>query len=189
MPAPVITPYVGMVDLAIRFKSNPLLWLCIGRTTPWPDENAPPDVTDTVTYPQYLNMTVPEEPIALKKIDFAGLCVPDANGQIRYQNQRFSYVPDVNAVSLLARWVYVRASLDYIETNSVGTVIVGSDIAYRQASLLSGVVPQAPYANESTILASQVQDFGRVVCVTNFPPRQRNPRKRDVLEFIREMRG
>lgn len=183
-----ITPYVGMVDSAIRFKSSPTLWVCIGRSTPWEDENAPPDENDFENHPEYLNITMPEEPIALKRIDFAGLAVPDANGDIRYHDQRYSYVPDADAISLLARWVYIRASLDYYERNSAGTIVIGQT-TYRQATLLSGIQPLPPYKEENVLAPNQIQDWGRIVCVTNFPPRDRDPKMRDVLEFIREFRG
>jgi len=152
------------------------------------DDNNPPDVNDTINNPHYVNMTMPDQPLALKLVDFAGLVVPDANGEIIYLTQRYTYVPNSEAVSLLARWAYVRASLNYYETNSVGTVIVGT-ITYRQATLLSGVIPLAPYAQESILAPSQVQDWGRVVGVQNFSPRTRDPKMRDVIEFVREFRG
>lgn len=183
-----ICPYVGMVDTAIRFKSAPSLWVCVGRTTPWEDDNAPPDENDVEAFPEYLNMVAPEEPIALKRIDFAGLVVPDANGDIRHQHQRYSYVPDDQAIALLARWVYVRVSLDYFERNSVGTIILGKT-KYRQATLLSGVKPLRQYKEENVLSPEQVDVWGRVTCVVNFPPRDRDPKKRDVLDFIREFRG
>ena len=184
-----ITPYVGMVDAALRFKSGtPPVWLCIGRYTPWDDENAPPNENDFTHHPEYLDVTVPEEPIALKRVDFMGLCVPDANGDIRYLQQRYSYVSDTSAVSLLARWCYIRASLNYYEKNSAGNVVIGS-ATYRQATLLSGVVSLPAFKNESVLAPSQVQSYGRIVCVTNFSPRERDPKMRDVLEFVREFRG
>jgi len=177
-----------MVDSAMRFKGSPSLWICIGRTTPWEDENSPPDENDFEGHPEYLNMTTPEEPIALKRIDFAGLAVPDATGEIRYNTTRYSYVPDTEAVERLARWVYIRASLDYYERNSAGSLIIGTT-TYRQATLLSGVVPKAPYRNESVLSVEHVLSFGRIVLVTNFPPRDRDPKMRDVLQFVRECRG
>lgn len=183
-----ITPYVGMVDSAIRFKSNPTLWVSIGRTTPWEDENTPPDENDFNENPEYLNMVTPDEPIAFKRIDFAGLVVPDANGDIVYQQQRYSYVPDAEAITRLARWVFVRASLDYLERNSAGTVIVG-ETTYRQVCLLSGLVPKDPYVEENVLTPAQVDSIGRVVVVANIPPRLRDPRMRDVIKFIREFRG
>jgi hypothetical protein len=183
-----VTPYTGMVDSAIRFKSLPSLWLCIGRSTPWTDENAPPDENDFDNFPEYLSMTMPEEPIALKRIDFAGLCVPDIDGDIKYQNQRYKYVPDVDAVSLLARWVYVRASLDYYERNSAGAIVIGQT-TYRQACLISGLVPLPPYKEENVLAPNQVASWGRLVCVVNMPPRDRDPKMRDVIQFLREFRG
>ena len=184
-----ITPYVGAVDTAIRFKLDPpSMWVCLGRTTPWEDENNPPDPSDYLNNPQFINMIVPEEPIVLKRVDFIGLCVPDSRGPILYNDQRYRPVPDSQAVDLLARWVYIRASLDYFERSSTGAIVLGAT-QFRQVTILSGVTPLPPYKQEIILNPSQVQDWGRMVFVANLPPRDRDPKMRDVLQWVREFRG
>lgn len=202
-----IVPYTGMVDSAIRFKSQPALWVAIGRTTPWINEAKPPNENDFNTYPQFINMHQPDELIGFKRIEVAQLCVPDIDGEVRYkapggQIQRFKLIDDTEALDLMARWVYIRASFDYVERNSAGEGIIGF-VTYRQTAIFSDLKVLKPYQEEIAVSPSQVETYppdypverlrnkvkGRMVYYCNHHARERDVTMRDIIEIVREFRG
>lgn len=202
-----LTPFAGMVDSALRFKRLPQLWLAIGRTTPWADEAHPPDENDFKKNPSFINMVQPDELIGLKRVEVAQLCVPDIDGEVRYRTpgggiQRYKLLDDVEAMDKLARWVYVRASLDYVERNSAGDGIIGF-VTYRQTAIMSDIRPLAPYREEVVLSPDQVEKWpddhpverlrgkvkGQMVFLANHPPRVRDATLRDITEIVREFRG
>lgn len=197
-----ITPYSGMVDAAIRFKNLPQLWLAIGRTTPWVDETQPPNENDFQNHPEFLSYVQPDELIGLKRIEVAQLCVPDTNGEVRYRNQRYKLIDDIEAMDRQARWVYIRASLDYVEKNTAGVGIIGF-VTYRQTAIMSDIKPLTPYKDETVLAPDQVEVYpadypiarlrgkvkGRMVFLANHTPRERDGAQRDITEIVREFRG
>ena len=197
-----ITPFSGMVDAALRFKRLPQLWLAIGRTTPWVDEAHPPNENDFQANPAFINMVQPDELIGFKRIEVAQLCVPDANGEVRYRSQRYKLIDDIEAMDRMARWVYVRASLDYVERNTAGDGVIGF-VTYRQTAIMSDIKPLAPYVDEVVLSPNQVETYpldypiarlagkvkGQMVFLANHPPRVRDATLRDITEIVREFRG
>lgn len=199
-----IIPFSGMVESAIRFMNQPPLWFCIGRTTPWPDENNPPNENDFSANPQYLDYLNPEELIGFKRVEVTQLCVPDVNGEVKYKTQRYKLIDTQDAVEYQARWLYIRATLDYIERNSANQSVIGL-VTYRQTCLMSGIVPLDPYKDEVVLTPNQVQRYpttdlrvperlrgtvkGRLVYLQNHKPRERFGTMRDIFELVREFRG
>lgn len=183
-----IMPYVGMVDQALRFKALPPFWMCLAITSPWPDDANPPNENDIVTNPQFINMTSITQPIAFKKVDEVDLCVPDASGAIVFQGTSYSPVAPGTEVTNLARWVNIRASINFEEKNSQGTTIIGN-VTYRQYVLCSGLTPTPEFQSETVLAPNQVADIGRIVLVNNISPITHSTAFRQVINFIRECRG
>ena len=177
-----------MVDQALRFKAAPALWLCIAKTSPWPDDNNPPNENDIVNNPQFINMTSITEPIAFKRVDEVDICVPDAMGSIKFQNTSYTPVAPGTEISQLARWVNVRASINYTEKDSHGTVIIGN-VTYRQYVLLSGLVAVSGFENENVLAPAHVASIGGIVLVNNLIPHTHSTAIREVINFVRECRG
>lgn len=199
-----ITPYSGMCEAAIRFMNQPPLWFVIGRTTAWPNESVPPNENDFTTYPQYMDYVEPEEIIGFKRVEVTQLCVPDITGEVKFRNQNYKLVDTADAVALGARWLYIRATLDYFEKNSAQQTVIGQ-VTYRQSCLMSGITPLAPYTNEIVLTPTQVMRYptndatipanlrgrtmGRLVYFSNHTARTRDGAMRDIFELVREFRG
>lgn len=196
-----------MVDAALRFKRLPQLWLAVGRTTPWADEIHPPNENDFRVNPSFINMVQPDEIIGFKRVEVAQLCVPDVDGEVRYKTpggeiQRYKLIDDVEAMDRVARWVYVRASLDYVERNSAGDGIIGF-VTYRQTAIMSDIKPLTPYKDEVVLSPNHVEVYpadypverlrgkvkGQMVFLANHTPRVRDATLRDITEIVREFKG
>lgn len=182
-----IEPYVGMVDSALRLKNQPQIWLGLAITSPWPDDNNPPNENDIESNPQFINMTSITQPIAFKKLDEVDLCVPDASGPIKFANTSYSPVIPGSEVALLARWVNFRATINYTERDSHGTIIIGAT-TWRQYLLVSGLVPSTGFEHESVLAPNHVADIGRIIMVTNIKPHTHDPSIREVINFVKEVR-
>lgn len=190
MGAPLsgITTYAGMVDTAMRLEHGPILWLCIAQSSPWPDDNNPPDPSNFAVNPEYINMTSIPQPIAMKRVDQTCLCVPNLYGSINYGGQNYEPVPDDQALIQVARWVNIRASLNYAEMNSQGQEIIGN-VTYRQYLLLSGLEAIEGYDQEDVLLPSQVSTIGNIIFVANFIPHYHSTVVREVVNFVKEILG
>jgi hypothetical protein len=209
-----------MVDSAIRFKNNPVQWIAICRSTPWyysldqgiswfyydvtnplseedlthaqfRDEPGPPNENNFGDYPQFLNLSAPQQPLGYKKVEVMQLCVPDVTGEVRYRQQRYRLVDDEEASTpgVMARWCYIRASIDHIERNSAGEDVILDNITFRQILLLSDLVPVAAYKDETVLKPNQVDKPGRITYIANIPPRVRDRDRRDIIEIVREFKG
>lgn len=174
-----IIPYAGMVDGALKLKLDVTLWLGIGRTASWPSESAPP--TENVA------STVLDQPIGYKKVEMTSLVVPDVAGTIVFQGQNYRIVADADGVSQLARYCYLKASLNYQETNSLGNVI--GAVTFRQTGIFSGLVPQTGLEGETVLTPNQVSSVGRLIFLVNHTPRTRDVLMRDIVEVLREFKA
>lgn len=195
-----ITPFSGMVDSAIKFQRDPNLWVVpclidwpVGAEDPPPDENyiSIPSTHEVEIDGNMVTVAGPPGAIGFKRIDETRLCVPDAAGEVRYRTQRYRLInTEEEAYTKVARWVYVRASLNYYEHNTRGEGIIGN-VSFNQVCLVAGIRALAEFDQETVLRPTEVDvNFhGRVVCVANHYLRQRDGAMRDIMEFIREFRA
>lgn len=174
-----LIPYAGMVDGALKLKLDATLWLGIGRTSAWVNESSPPA--------ENVASTVLDQPIGYKKVEMTALVKPDAGGSIVFQGQNYSIVADNDAVAQIARYCYIKASLNYQESNSLGNVI--GAVTFRQTGLFSGLVCQSGLEGETVLTPAQVQSVGRLVFLVNHTPRTRDVLMRDIIEILREFKA
>ncbi len=69
------------------------VYFAIGRTTPWPNEEAPPDLSHS---------TMMEEIIGYKKADLVTTVIPHESGEIVYKNANWKLVKPVYEFGILA---------------------------------------------------------------------------------------
>lgn len=170
-----IVPYTGMVDAALKLKlEEGDLWVAIARHLAWPDETAPP-VEDPTT-------SVLQDTIAYKKVDMTSLAVPDPNGDIEFQNSKYRLVADVDAVQELARWTYIKASINNTETNHAGNTI--GNVHWRVTGVFAGLVPASGFGTDDSLLPNQVDDPGRLIFYANHIEREHVTSVIDLLEFV-----
>lgn len=174
-----IIPYAGMVDGALKLKLDTTLWLGIGRTTAWPNESSPPA--------ENVAAVVLDQPIGYKKVEMTSLVVPDALGSIVFQGQNYRLVDDEDGVAEVARYCYIKASLNYQETNVNGNVV--GAVTFRQTALFSGLTSINGLEGETVLTPAQVSSVGRMIFLVNHTPRTRDILMRDIIEILREFKA
>lgn len=126
------------VSRALDFFVKPNIYVGIGKSTPWNDEDTPPTPTSDITEL--------EEIIGYKKVEATYLVIPDeTNGTISYRDTKWSVVSQSEAMAKNAKYVYLETSIRYDELPL---------IAYRQIGLFSGLVPYKGRAHKVTITVS-----------------------------------
>lgn len=170
-----IVPYAGMVDAALKLKLQETdLWLVIARSVAWPNETAPP-VED-------LSTVILQDTIAYKRVDMTSLAVPDPTGDIEFQSNKYRLVADVDAMQELARWVYIKASINHTESNHAGTVI--GNVHWRITGIFAGLVPSSGFGSDDVLASDQVDDPGRLIFYANHVEREHQTSLIDLVEVI-----
>jgi hypothetical protein len=147
------------------------LYMAIGRTSAWVDENDPPSPTGEET-----NV---EEIIGFKKVDQEILVVQDSvGGTLNFRGQKWRELPVGDIYTEECHWIYVSASL-YGDSLPLDT--------FRQIGLYSGLTPHQDYVGNDYLLPYQVEDRGVLEIIGNRVPAQRSADQTDkpviILEF------
>ena len=158
---------------ALNFKDQSSLYVGIGRTTPWDDENNPPT-------PVVSQITI-EELIYIKKLTIKHL-VQEATvyetPDVQVGGVDYMYILDADAYTEGSSLLYVSATILYSD-------IAPTSTTFRQAGILldpedgSGVV-----LTSSEYLAAAVGDQGQLLYVDNFEYITRDPVQSEKFEFI-----
>jgi len=166
--------YRGDVIQMLDIKNQHTLWIAVGRTTAWTDEQNPPD--------EDLTTTDIDEIQGFKKADTVSLCVPDANGTIEFNGQKYRLVDDADAYTEVARYLYISAALRYDQFPVV---------TFRQTAVYVDTVPAAGYEDNDILVpgGGQVSDNGKLYYYYNHPPRYRDASGVDIIEVVIELRG
>lgn len=165
-----ITTLIGHVSRALDFRNKESLFIGIGKTTAWEDENSPPDPLNTDTL---------VDPVGYKQVESIFMVVPDPNGTLSYKDSRWRIVPEEEAIAQGARWVYLSVYVAYEE--------LPTNISYRQVGAYTNLtrkegVPSGKYA----LLPSEVESVGLLEVLDNRKPIYREPDQREQLIIIIE---
>lgn len=154
------------VYASLQLKAKePSMYLALGKTTPWTNEDAPPE-TDP-------NTTTLQEVIGYKKVSTVSLCRPYVTGEttslptITYGKQKFVLVPDEQAYTEKAMMVYIEAEVVEDEL-PLGT--------FRQVGIHTDVIPKNGVTKEA-LLPSDITSAG---ILQFFDNRQQQNRTADV---------
>lgn len=164
--------YKGCARRALIIKQNSTFWIGVGRTTPWDDENDPPDETrlDELT-----------EPIIFVRAWNVSLCKPVlADGDVVYRGQHYAFVSDARAVDEMARFIYMVAELHPAQGQPYGT--------YRQRAIMTNLVPAVGHENDLWLAPANVLDQGVTELLENDTPCYQSLEKYQVLPAVLEIK-
>lgn len=164
--------YKGCARRAKIIKQNSTFWIGIGRTTPWEDENNPPNET---------RLDELEEPVVFVKAWDVSLCKPVAdNGDFSYRGQDYALVDDEDAIDELARFIYMKAEFHPAQGQPYGT--------YRQRAVLTDLVAAEGHSNDLWLDPSDVTDQGVTELLENDTPAYQSLEKYHVVPVVLEIR-
>lgn len=179
---PTVSTYKSHVSRAWSFYNDtPRIMFAIGKTTPWTNENQPPNpVIDKNTL---------DELIGFKKVDRMLFVIPDpVNGTIVIDNVRWTPIePDpaipgdtlYNAIRRAnARWVYVETVLESTEFPNT---------TYREIGLYSRILlNDGVSTSQLTYNPSEILDSGILEAWKTRPPVYKTSGQREMLSFVLE---
>ena len=160
------------VRQAFEFQQKTDVWIGIGRTTAWDDEENAPDPSNAAL--------ALDEIVGLVKPASLQMVVPATDGEIEMFAQKFhALTPPYDIDTLIAagaRWVYVPAWLMYDQFPVV---------TYRQNGVYSGV-EHTGEPGAVILLPGQVTSYGQLEVITNHEKLQRRTDQKELVEFIIE---
>lgn len=156
----------GSVLRGIDFRrGRASIWVGVGRTTSWPDEEVPPTEDRAATEV--------EEIVGYKLANRAFQVVPDDEGSVIHNGNRYTAISDLDALASKS-----TAGVVYIE------FVLESDefptISYRQVGVFADLVPAEGFSNFSALLPSQVSSPGTLVMIENMELQTRHPNTRHI---------
>lgn len=159
---------------AYKLVNEDDIWIGIGRTTAWPDENEPPDPEITTQdIAEIVGLVLPET---------IGTVIPDENGEIEFPGYNWHMLtPPYSLEEMIAqeaRWVYISGWLMY---DQFPVVTYRQECVYVDVVKAEGVLPGA-----TVLLPAQVESYGTMLVFTNRKKVERSESKKEFVEFILE---
>ena len=152
----------------IDFLNTPSLYIALGRTTPWTDENTPPvEVPITADLDEIIGM----KPVTLRK----HMLEDETLGTVFWDNKIWRLVNSDEALLNYTQYVYLEAQVQYSELPLVG---------FRQVGLYSGTVLQPGVSPVIAVLPNQILSNGVLESYSNRKVENRSSDKSDFLRFI-----
>lgn len=167
-----ITPLTAHIRRAVEFVERTDVYVAMAKTSPWTDDNAPPD-------PDPLTVDV-TEPVAYKKPTKQTLLVPDATGPIEIYGVTWREVDTADAYTEKARHVWLQGEFvrDEVPTN----------ISYRMIGVYSELqrepVDLAANPGRTLLLPVHVQDPGVLEYLYHDKPIPRRTNRRDQINIV-----
>jgi len=147
---------LGSVSRAKDFLQNPF-WVCIGRTTPWDEneDNPPEAIITTVAI---------DEPILYKHLTQKYHVQPvTVEGDFYIDGQWYKVITEDEARDNLIPYVLLTNTITY---NDIGD----DTITFRQIGVYSRLIPKEGYENHELLTPDQVEDPGWLEWYANLEP-------------------
>ena len=169
-----LSMYDGAVFRALQFKQDADLWVAIGRTTVWTDEQVPPvvlqtahDIDEAICYVKPYVLTLAKEVIT--------------GGDITIDEQDYEFVSDVDALTdQTARFLYLCAEYD---------PMAGMDNDnFRQVAVYADLVPVTGHTTDLWLNPENVSDPGTLCYLHNATVTTMSPIRRQLVELILEFK-
>jgi hypothetical protein len=154
------------VQQAVRFKSLPGLFFCIGRSQAWPDGDVPPPLDES--------MSAVDGPIGYKRVQRLLHLVPDSSGGFEFNETTWREVDEADAYTEGAIYLYLETRLKPSDFPAV---------QYRQVGLYSGLI-QTPGSPANVLLPNEVTDPGFLEVIEFRAPVVRAPDQDEILSLI-----
>lgn len=166
-----ILTYKQRVFNALSVKSENNLYIGIGRTTAWADENNP-DSPSTLA-------TEIEELIYIKKVGVKQLVIRnDSSPDVQVAGYGYSYVLDANAYTELAYRLYLSISIDYDD-------IAPTTTTFRQIGLLLDPTDsEGKLLTDIEYLVASVNSQGKLLYLNNRVVVSRDTSQSEKIEIV-----
>lgn len=142
-------------------------WMCLGRTTPWENEEEPPVPSPTAT--------AVEEPTGYKKVSMVSFVQKDPAGTIIYLGEKYKKLTDEEAEAASCILICVKGVFEYDELPAVTT---------RQLGIFCGLTPATGHETDIALTPSEVASTGRLDVIDNTIPNTRADYQRDEYTYM-----
>lgn len=168
-----VTTIHAHVNRAKEFSLRDDVYFAIGKSSPWADDNNPPD--------EDFQAIELDDIIGYKKVETAYLVRPvkeDETADIQYREEGWMIVPYDKAIKEGSRWVYLKTNMLYNE------LPLGY---YRQVGIYTGVVKEVNVPpGQDNLLPGEVSNTGILEVLDNRQPSNRQLDQRETLSLILE---
>ena len=159
---------IGHTEIVRKLLNTDSIWVGIGKTTAWADENNPP-APDPST-------TEISEVVGYKKVLDKYLVVEDpTNGTIDFGSTKYRPVNESDYFTEKPHFLYLKFE------------IIGDElplVTYRQIGIVFDLVPDTGYEAYTVLTSDQVSDTGYLLTLDNRTPVTRYSDTKDVFEYI-----
>lgn len=169
-----VTP-LGRALRGVDHKSRVSIWVGIGKSSPWPDENNPPD--EETTQRSLL------EPIGYRRLSQSSLVKEVTSTDawtITHAGKFYVKVSDTDALAKSPAPVLLYFRFD-IERDEL------PQQTYRQAAVFADLIPNQDSLNLFSLLPAQVSSVGHLIYLSNEKPQVRQAQTRHVIEVVLPM--
>lgn len=168
MPNFVIIPRIGSTSRVKDILENDV-WLCIGRTTPWGEEDLPPQPD--------VGTTELDEPVVYKKIiEKYFVQEVSEDGDYYVSGTWYKILSEAEARTAKTNLVIFTTSLTFEE--------IGDEITFRQVGLYSNLIPAEGYEEATFLTPDQVEDPGWLEWFSNREPINVQPEQTQIFYIV-----
>lgn len=183
---------IGVISMAIAttsahvsraldfFNKSDHIFFAIGRTTPWPNDSDDNTEMEANFQPpaEDIEATALDDVIGYKKVESIYLVVPDENGEIVYDEQRWRVVSPDNAYTEKAKFVFIETTIRYDE------LPLGF---YRQVGVYTGLTRKEGVSSAKfNLLPEEVEDAGVLEILSNRKPSNRQADQKETINLVIE---
>jgi len=133
---------------SIRAKTNAEWWIVLGGTEPWADESHPPKPLDTITIVNTPIVVVKATLTWVKPSSIGSFSLLLPGGLTQWEPL------------LTTDQVLTEKSNKCIVTGIVMGVDIPEGTKFREVGIVTGLVPNAMYVNETILTPDKILDFG-----------------------------
>jgi len=126
----------------------------VGRTTPWENEEQPPSPTSDITEL--------EELILYKRPDRLSFVIPDSEGNIVVRGQNYKAITIEEAYDVQSQLVLVQINFTVTD--------FGGEANYRQIGVFNHVIPKEGKENKTILLPAEIANPGYPLHIINRSP-------------------
>lgn len=155
---------------AIQYKKNyeNKIWAVIGRTTPWPNEAAPPTVD-----PETTSVTEPIGAVKCNIVRWVQSATGSGDYSLVYTNASNQLVTTYWS-DVLTEGSVIASKIRHIVFSAT---IIGPSLPageFRQVGFFADLVPAAGFTEAAVVLPDQIASYGHLVFLNNQTPTTRS---------------
>jgi hypothetical protein len=133
------------------FRGRTSIWVGLGRTTPWPDEDNPPS--------ESVSASAVDELFGLRLFEEASLVIESETGSITHEGKTYARVDESQLDEFPTNLLYVKFVVEPDQFPGID---------YRQYGVFVDAIPGQGFSDYSALTPGQFQSLGRLVYLDNF---------------------